>query len=55
MTYIKVERLNTEIPSQIIIEQWRSLIFAIDIHSKCNQFPGTYASTNALSKISLLC
>ena len=36
ITNIKVEYINVEISSLIIIEQWRSLIFAIDIHSKCN-------------------
>ena len=36
ITNIKVEHLNIEIPGLIIIEQWRPLIFAIDIHSKCN-------------------
>ena len=36
ITNIKVEYINVEISSLIITEQWRSLIFAIDIHSKCN-------------------
>ena len=36
ITHINVDRLNIEISSLIIIEQWKSLIFAIDIHSKCN-------------------
>ena len=36
ITNIKVEYINVEISSLIIIEQWRSFIFAIDIHSKCN-------------------
>ena len=35
ITHKKVERLNIEIPSLITSEQWRSLIFVIDIHSKC--------------------
>ena len=36
ITHIKVEHLNIEILSLIIIEQCRSLIFPIDILSKCN-------------------
>ena len=36
ITHINVEGLNIEILSLIMIEQWRSVIFAIDIHFKCN-------------------
>ena len=34
--HVSVECLNIEPPSLITIEHWMSLIFSIDIYSKCN-------------------